>query len=66
MGFFWFLIRLVFALFMLIFDLILIGVFIIAGMAYVLIGTAARNLVLGLFALGALAVSWFAFIILRG
>jgi hypothetical protein len=51
LGFVWFLIRLLLALFALVFDLILTAVFLIGGLAHVLLGATARNVVLGVFAL---------------
>lgn len=50
-GFAWFLLRLVAALILLIPDLLLSLLVLVAGVAYVLIGTAARNIVYGLGAL---------------
>jgi hypothetical protein len=56
LGFVWFLIRLVLALFALVVDLVLTAVFVIGGFAHVLFGVAARNVVLGLFALMGIGV----------
>jgi hypothetical protein len=50
-GFLWFLLRLTLALLLLIPDLLLTGFVLIAGAAFIFIGTAARNIVYGLGAL---------------
>ncbi|MCK2242600.1 MULTISPECIES: hypothetical protein [unclassified Crossiella] len=48
LGFVWFLLRLLFALLLLVPDLILTGVFAVAGVGYALLGETARNIVYGL------------------
>lgn len=51
LGFVYFLIRLALALVLLVFDLILTAVFLVACVAYLLLGADARNVVFGIFAL---------------
>ena len=65
LGFVWFLLRLVLALFLLVFDLILTAVFLITGLAYLFLGVTARNIVIGVFALLGIAVVWFWFALVR-
>ena len=59
LGFLWFLLRLVLAILLLIPDLIMSFFVLIAGVAFVLMGTTARNIVYGLGALLALIIIGF-------